>query len=170
MVDFLLIRAVQNIYELLGKGREFVTMFPCVEIFMHLGYKKLASWLMSWVSLKAFPHFPPRRVSEDPSQYFRSRRAQESAWAPAVTQVLSAHLLRQEYKGGGWPGFWERGWARRNHQQKGGKSWWAAAAVTSRAPSVCLQSRRFFCALWAPKGHRAEKSGRDYSSAIFILW
>lgn len=72
MVDFLLIRAVQNGYELLGKGREFVTMFPCMEIFMHLGYKKLASWLMSWVSLKAFPHFPPRRVSQYPSQCFRS--------------------------------------------------------------------------------------------------
>lgn len=35
---------------------------------------------MSWVSLKAFPHIPPRRVSQDPSRYFRSLEGSGERW------------------------------------------------------------------------------------------
>lgn len=35
---------------------------------------------MSWVSLKAFPHIPPRRVSQDLSRYFRCLEGSEERW------------------------------------------------------------------------------------------
>lgn len=124
--DFLLISAIwEEAYEALRRGRGacYHVPFPCVEIFIYVGYEKLVSWLMLWVLLKAFA-LSPRPTEKSFSGSFpalpipgRLRRATVRGLTP-VTQVPSAHLPRQEYKGGGWPGFWEGDWARRNQQQK----------------------------------------------------
>lgn len=156
--DFLLIGEIQEeVNEVLrrGRGECYRVPFPRMKLFIHLGYEKLANWLMLWVSLKAFapsPHPTQKSFSESSPPIPVPCRTQKSRsmWAPPVTQVPSAHLPRQEHKGGGWPCFWEGGWALKNQQQKGLTSWWAAAAVTSRA--CVFSSGRFFYGLWETKG------------------
>lgn len=155
-----------------GKGMCYHVPFPCMELFMYLGYKKLVSWLMSWVSLKAFPNIPPRRVSQDPSRYFRSLEGSEEWWRVGscchpgtVCSSAEAGVQRRRLAR------FLRAWlSTEESAAEGVISWWAAAAVTSRAPSMYLQSGKFFYVLWAPKGHRAGRGGCSNSSAISTLW
>lgn len=78
---------------------------------------------MPWVSLKAFA-LSPRPTQKSFSGSFPAlpipQRAQKSgsAWASACHPGTVCSSAEQEYKGGGWAGFWEGGWARRNQQQK----------------------------------------------------
>lgn len=130
---------------------------------------------MPWVSLKAFA-LSPRPTYKSFSGSFPAlpipQRAQKSgsAWAPACHPGTVCSSAEQEYKGGGWAGFWEvehRGI--NSKRQKGVISRWAVAAVTSWALNTCSAKQEVFLWTSGNKRHRAGRHGWGNSSAISIL-
>lgn len=128
--------------------------FPCMEIFMHLGYKKLGSWLMSWVLLKAFPRIPPRRVSQDPSQYFRSLEGSAERWRVGSrchpgTVCSSAEAGVQRRRLARFLGAWL---STEESAAEGCNKLVSCCSCGKQSSQLVSAKQEVSCMFWAPKG------------------